>query len=122
MNCRPVSSLMGKLFDRLGQSEAKRLRVICMLLVVGLLVADVVVIRRLGHAPWSVPHYSAIHPVTTIGVERRPEPGKAFSVVWDSLMADPVTKRRWDSLLQLRPGLRDTIRQLDRMDSAAWVW
>jgi hypothetical protein len=68
----------------------------------------------------TTPHYSAIKAVRTVGAARSLPPSKAFTVIWDSLMADQPTKRRWDSLIRLRPGLMDTVRRLQRMDSAVW--
>lgn len=44
-----------------------------------------------------------------------------FQLTWDSLMANPVIRENWDSLLRLRPGLADTVAQIRRMDSAIWM-
>lgn len=119
-NCQPVRVLTAKVKDYLTQMDTHRLQTICMVFIVGLLIGDVVLLFQAGDRTRAAPHYSAIRPVTTTRADRRPAAVKAFGEVWDSLMAEPATKKRWDSLLRLRPGLRDTIRQLERMDSAVW--
>jgi|SRR5579859_6094454 len=118
MNCRPMKALTAKVKDILAQTDVERLRTLCIVLMASMLIGDVVLLIRTGDRMRAAPHYSVIRPVTTGGAERRQISAKTFGQVWDSLMANPVTKKRWDSLLQLRPGLRDTIRQMKRMDSA----
>ena len=120
MECKPVKALKGKLSQCLGRMEVGELRTLCLVLIVSMLLVDVILIVRGGDRSRAAPHYSAIRPAITVSGERRQVSVKAFRVVWDSLMADPATERKWDSLLRLRPGLADTIKELKKMDSAAW--
>jgi hypothetical protein len=117
VNSRVVRAWKAKVKGRLATIHPARMRRFCLLLMVGLLLSDVIMMIRADHRLWTMLHYSDIRPVTVAGAERRHPTGKAFGEVWDSLMADPASKQRWDSLLRLRPGLRDTLRQLERMDS-----
>jgi hypothetical protein len=117
MNCRMVRVWKAKVKGHLATTHPERMRRLCLLLMVGLLLSDVIMMIRADHRLWTMQHYSEIRPVTAAGAERRHPTGKAFGEIWDSLMADPASKQRWDSLLRLRPGLRDTLRQLERMDS-----
>jgi hypothetical protein len=118
INSRLGRTLTAKMKEYLGRSGARRLQWGCIILLVGMLVGDVILLFRAGERPRAAPHYSAIRPAVTAGGQQRRPPVKAFGEVWDSLMADPVRKNSWDSLLRLRPGLRDTVRELERMDSA----
>jgi hypothetical protein len=66
-----------------------------------------------------VPRYETIRSVVT---ERlRMKPSVSFRAEWDSLLANPGVREHWDSFLSQRPGLRDTIRQLLKVDSAGGV-
>jgi hypothetical protein len=52
-------------------------------------------------------------------VQMAPPPQmSSFRERWDMLMADSVMKRSWEGLLLERPGLADTVRELEKMDSA----
>jgi hypothetical protein len=66
----------------------------------------------------AMPAYSGIRPVRTAGASP-PRTSKAFGIVWDKMMADSSIKSCWDSLVRVRPGLKDTVRRLTKMDSAA---
>jgi hypothetical protein len=48
-------------------------------------------------------------------VSRKPASGKGFGLYLDSLQHDPMIRKELDSLLKTRPGLADTLRQLERM-------
>ena len=117
LNSWPVNVVTAKVRDFLEQTEVERLRTLCIVLMVSMFLGDLVLLGQIGRTRTAL-HYSAIHVPTAAGAGRRQPAVKAFGLVWDSLMAEPATKERWDSLLQLRPGLRDTIRQLEKMDSA----
>ena len=69
-----------------------------------------------------VVHYTAIRPVVTAGNSRKGdgqrEAGDCFRQRWDSLLRNPAARSYWDSLVRARPGLADTLRQLEAMDSA----
>lgn len=100
------------------QTEGARLRVLCIVLIVALLIGDTIILLRPGGVSGVAPGYSVMRRVRPTGAKMRSPEGKGFGLVWDSLMADPETKCRWDSLLRVRPGLKDTVRWLERMDSA----
>jgi hypothetical protein len=118
MNSRPTKALVRRVRKHLAATEAERLRFICIMLMAGMLLGDVVLLFRVGDRARAAPNYSAIRTVTTVGAGQAPKNAKEFRQVWDSLMTDPKTKNRWDSLLRIRPGLSDTVRQLEKMDSA----
>jgi len=120
MNCRPVRVMNVNLQERLARMEVGRLRTICLVILAGMILWDVVLLFRAGDRTRAAPPITAIRRVTTVGAERRQPRVKAFGEVWDSLMTDTGTKRSWDSLLRMRPGLRDTITLIQRMDSAVW--
>lgn len=107
--------LKAKVKERLARVEPKRLRRWCLGVMAAMLVWFVLLFAWTGVRCVTGPHYSAISPILTVGGRRFPV--KAFATVWDSLMADPGTKRAWDSLLKVRPGLRDTVARLQRADS-----
>lgn len=119
MKSRVGRFLRGRIKEYLGRIGAERLRLWCIILMAAMLVGDIVLVLRTGERQRAEPHYSAIRLVATPREQPRRASVKAFGPVWDSLMADPVVKNSWDSLLRLRPGLRDTVRELQRMDSAA---
>jgi hypothetical protein len=110
-----------KVKECLARTGAGRLRTICIVLIIGMLFWDTLLLLRAGGRTRAAPHVTAIRPVTTVGVERRQPRIKTFGQVWDSMMTDEEKKRSWDSLLRVRPGLKDTITLLQRMDSAVWV-
>ncbi|HEV9038251.1 MAG TPA: hypothetical protein VGQ51_16565 [Puia sp.] len=114
-NSRPVRSVVQKLKHWLVQADISQGQAIRMMMAIGGLIVILVLIGLGRHM---APHYSAIQPVVTLSRAPQQPRAKAFTVLWDSLMADPATKRRWDSLITLRPGLMDTVRRLERMDSA----
>lgn len=118
MNCQVVRALTAKTRAYLTGVEAGRMRTLCIVLIAGMLLGNIVLLFRAGKPSRASPQCPVIRPVVTAGAERRPTAAKAFGQAWDSLMADPATKKQWDSLLRLRPGLRDTLGQLKRMDSA----
>lgn len=119
-NCRPVRVMTAWLRERLARMEIGRLQAICLVFIAGMLLCDVVLLFQGGGRTRAAPPITVIRPVTTVGTERRQPRVKAFGEVWDSLMTDTGTKRSWDSLLRMRPGLRDTITLIQRMDSAVW--
>lgn len=104
--------------NRIAQMAADRLRMLCIVFMVFLLICDTLLLFWPGDWSRASPHYSVIQPVRTGGAERRAATVRPFGQAWDRLMADSVAKRQWDSLLRLRPGLMDTLRQLKKMDSA----
>jgi hypothetical protein len=103
---------------RLARIEARLVRRWCFILMAGMLMGDVILLLRAGKGSRAAPHYSVIRTVATVGEQQRHPTVKAFGLVWDSLLADPAVKRGWDSLLRVRPGLDDTVRELQRLDSA----
>lgn len=107
--------LKAKVKERLARIEPKRLRRWCLGVMAAMLVWFVLLFAWTGVRCVTGLHYSAISPILTVGGRRVPV--KAFATVWDSLMADPAMKRAWDSLLKVRPGLRDTVARLQRADS-----
>jgi len=107
--------LKAKVKERLARVEPKRLRRWCLGVMAAMLVWFVLLFAWTGVRCVTGPHYSAISPILTVGGRRVPV--KAFSTVWDSLMADPAMKRAWDSLMKVRPGLKDTVERLQRIDS-----
>ena len=107
--------LKAKVKERLARVEPKRLRRWCLGVMAAMLVWFVLLFAWTGVRCVTGPHYSAISPILTVGGRRVPV--KAFSTVWDSLMADSAMKRAWDSLLKVRPGLRDTVARLQCTDS-----
>jgi hypothetical protein len=119
MNSRPMRALGDKIRRYDAQPEIERLRTSRKVIMACLVISNCLVLILSSERSQLAPHYANIRQVTTAGSERRPPPVKAFGPIWDSVMADPVVKKRWDSLVRLRPGLRDTIRQLQRMDSVS---
>jgi len=119
INSRPIKVLGCAVRKHLAATEAERLRFICIMLLAGMLVGDVILLFRVGDRARAAPNYSAIRTVTTVGARESPKNAKAFRQVWDSLMTDPKAKKKWDSLLRIRPGLSDTVQQLEKIDSAA---
>jgi hypothetical protein len=107
--------LKAKVKERLARVEPKRLRRWCLGVMAGMLIWDVVLLSDAGARSSAVGHFSAISSVATVDGHRPPV--KAFGTVWDCLMADPAMKLAWDSLLKVRPGLRDTVARLQRSDS-----
>jgi hypothetical protein len=118
-NSRVGKWVTAKVRKMIEQVEVGRLKMLCIALIVVMLVGDTIVLLRSGGRSGGGPDYSGMRSVKTAGTKRRSPESKGFGPVWDSLMADPETKRRWDSLVQVRPGLKDTVRWLERMDSAA---
>ena len=118
VNSRAGKWVTEKVRKMIEQTEVDRLRMICIVLMTVLLIGDTVVLLHPGGMSRAAPAYSGMRPVKTAGAKRPPPESKGFGPVWDSLMADAETKRRWDSLLRMRPGLKDTVRWLERMDSA----
>ena len=117
MNSELAKKLKAKVKERLARIEPRRVRRLCIVVLVTMLAADLVLVWRAGHRLGVLPHNSVIRQVVTVGAgERRPDK-KLFGLIWDSMMADPARKGSWDSLLQLRPGLLDTVVKLERMDS-----
>lgn len=116
-NCRPVRSMVEKLKHWLAKADISQGQAIRLMVGIGGLIVLLVLIGLGGRR---TPHYSAIEAVKTLDAQPKQPRAKAFTVIWDSLMADPGAKRRWDSLIRMRPGLMDTVRQLERMDSAGW--
>lgn len=112
-------SLRAYVKKRLAGMDAGLVRRWCFILIAAMLVWDAVLVMQAGDRSRASPHYEAIQPGVTAGEPPRRPAAKAFGLVWDSLMADPAFKKDWDSLLLVRPGLRDTVRELQRMDSAA---
>jgi hypothetical protein len=115
---RLVTTLRTKVKERLAGIDATRVRQWCFILLAAMLVGDIVLLFRAGERSRAAPVYSVIRPVATGGEQPHRPAIKEFGVVWDSLMADSGSKAKWDSLLLVRPGLRDTVRQLQKMDSA----
>lgn len=107
--------LKAKVKERLARVEPKRLRRWCLGVMAAMLVWFVLLFAWTGVRCVTGPHYSAISPILTAGGHRVPV--KAFATMWDSLMADPAMKLAWDSLLKMRPGLKDTVGKLQRADS-----
>ncbi|HEY4064120.1 MAG TPA: hypothetical protein VGM30_19575 [Puia sp.] len=119
VNSRVGKWMTVKVRMMIEQTEARQLRVLCIVLITAMLTADTIILLRPGSLSRAAPAYSVMRSVRTEGMRSRPPEGKGFGPVWDSLMAEPETKGRWDSLLRVRPGLKDTVRWLERMDSAA---
>jgi hypothetical protein len=117
MACRPVKALTAKIRVYLAGIDAGRLRMIVCVLILGMLMGDLVLLLHVGGPSRASPPYTVIRPVVTAGAERRTSKVKPLGQAWDSLIRDASTKKQWDSLLRLRPGLRDTLRRLERMDS-----
>lgn len=118
LNSRPVRWLTDRGMNSITRMAAERLRMLCIVFMVFLLVCDTLLLFSPGDWPRASPHYSVIQPVLTGGGERRAATVKPFGQAWDRLLADSMAKKQWDSLLRLRPGLMDTLRQLKKMDSA----
>lgn len=112
-----AKKLKAKVKARLERVEPGRVRRWCIAIIVMLLIWDGVLVARIGHRLWGVPRIDVIQAATTIGSQRQPPVRKTFLAAWDSLMADPATRDRWDSLVKVRPGLIDTLRMLHGMDS-----
>ena len=119
VNSRVGKWVTAKVRKMIEQVEVGRLRMLCIALIVLMLVGDTIVLLRSGGRPSGGSDYSGMRPVMTAGTKRRTPESKGFGPVWDSLMADPETKCRWDSLLRVRPGLKDTVQWLERVDSTA---
>jgi hypothetical protein len=58
------------------------------------------------------PGVDSIRMVTPLGRAWRLGPRESLRRVLDSVQADPVLSRRWDSLLRVRPGLGDSVRRV----------
>ena len=113
--CRQAKALETKARRILAMIPLPRLLMGCLILIVGLLVGDfVLVVNALSGHPFSTPHYSKIRLFTGTGKDRREVPWSVYDAKMDSLRADP----RWKELDQIRPGLEDTLREIERMDSA----
>ena len=113
-----AKKLKAKVKERVARAEPKRLRRWCFVAMAGMLCWDVLLLFHAGGRPLAVAHFSAISSAETVGGRERRRPARAFGPVWDSLMADSAMKRTWDSLLEMRPGLKDTVARLQRDDSA----
>jgi hypothetical protein len=59
-----------------------------------------------------VPRVDSIRVVAPAGRGLRMGPRASLRRVLDSVRADPVLSRRWDSLLRVRPGLGDSVRRI----------
>jgi hypothetical protein len=96
-----------------------RLRWYCLMALLALWAGETWFCTSLFGPIGKVPRYESIRSVVTERFQKKPSAG--FRAEWDSLLANPGIREHWDSLLRQRPGLRDTIRQLLRVDSAGGV-
>lgn len=115
-----AKKLKAKVKERLARIEPKRLRRWCIVALTMLLLWDVALLVRVGEHRWAGPGFSAIRTVSTVGDQERRPPARSFLATWDSLMLNRETKRAWDSLLKVRPGLSDTLAELGRKDSVVF--
>jgi hypothetical protein len=115
---RPARWLAAKVRTLIERTRVERLQVVCIILMADLLLGDVSLLLQ-PRGRWGMePHYTEIRTMRTGGGGRRELPGQSFAGALDSLLADSATRREWDSLLRIRPGLEDTIKRLKKMDSA----
>src|SRR6185437_10567945 len=114
-----AKKLKAKVKERLARVEPKRLRRWCIVAVTVLLIGDVAMLVRVGEHRWAGPGFSAIRPVSTVGGQVQRPRARAFAAEFDSLLEGSKTRGAWDSLLKVRPGLRDTLALLRRADSSA---
>lgn len=119
LNSVPGRLIAERIRRHYEKSEAEQLRTSCKVLMVCLVISNCMVLVLSSQRSQLSLRYANIRQVTAAAPAGRQPPVKAFGPIWDSVMADPVVKKRWDSLVRLRPGLRDTIRQLQRMDSVS---
>ena len=117
-NSPPIKALGERIRWYSMRPEVERLRISCKMLMGLLMISTGMMLLQSSQRSLAELRYANIRQVTPAGLARPQPPTKSFGPIWDSLMADPAVKNRWDSLLRLRPGLRDTVRELQKMDSA----
>ena len=109
-----------RLADWLGRKASgvppKQLRkwVIAALLSVALLNGVTLVVALKGHHDHPPPGFQS--PAVSVRPLRRPRnPGQSLKHYLDSLRGDPVGSKLLDSLFNVRPGLADTLREVEGM-------
>ena len=102
-----------------GKLPVRRVRLYVMLVLVGIASVNtvnmVVAIRRNGNR--DINHFGTIKTTVVPGprIPRKPGARQSLERYLDSLRRDSTGRRLLDSLLSARPGLADTINEVERM-------
>jgi hypothetical protein len=119
-----MHNLAMRMQERAARIRPGRLRWYCFafFLVAGL--AQTWLLTNAFECTRKAPDFSSLRKAVTQG-----EPGgqgrqsaASFSREWDSLMTDPLLRKKWDSLLVVRPKMAETLKALKAMDSTEWGW
>jgi len=117
MSCLPVRALAAKTRDYLAGVSATRLKNICVVVIMGMLVWDAVLMFQAVSSSGTIPRYTLIHPARTVGSQGRQPDENGFLRFLDSVETDRAARKKIDSLLMARPGLVDSVRWLEQMAS-----